>query len=268
MKMQKDFCQYWVSKMDWLKFFNSFFRSDKGINGQAHEGFAIMSAGGSCNIDKENLKNLCQDASFVLACDRGYDLLEKNGLAADLIIGDFDSSITLNNMDTRKKLTAEEKIRTYPERKNKTDSELGLDILYEKNIKNVVFIGGLGSRPDHSLVNLFFLKKYAMKGMNIVLLDQSYFVGYILPGSYNFEIPENIFEKPETINSKNTYVSFLALDEGLEISLEGFDYNLENTRLEPCSSLGVSNHIFKEDNEVRVKGKKGQGLFFLYSHEK
>ncbi len=253
--------------MNWSEFFRDFFSSRKISAGKAEDDFALMVAGGDCNIDEENLKKLCRQASYILACDRGFDILAKNCLSADLVIGDFDSSSNLKETEIRKRLAEEDKLKTYPERKNKTDSELGLDILFEKNYKNVVFIGGLGTRLDHSLANLLFLKKYTAMGMNLVMLDKNYFSGYILTGIYNFKRPEEIFSGKDSINSENTYVSFIALDEGLEISLEGFDYNLESTEIGACSSLCVSNHIFENNNKVVLKGPENQGLYFIYSHE-
>lgn len=250
--------------MDWKFFFKELFLNSDLEKTENIEDFALMVAGGSFNIDKNIFYDIYKQASFVLACDRGLDILAKYQLAPDLILGDMDSSLDFNEL----KLNNDNKnFQLFPVRKNKTDSELGLDFLLEKKYKNVIFLAGRGSRLDHSIANFSFLHAFASKGMNVVMLGENYMATFLKNGKYRLPLPDSFFISEGKDINKETYVSFITFEDEVRVSLKGFDYDIPVTEVKSFSSLCISNHICNVDNLVSIYADGEKGLFLLYSLE-
>ncbi len=87
------------------------------------------------------------DISFVVAADSGYHLAEELDFKPNLIVGDMDSIQNFNEL----KSTVPEKIKSYPQAKNETDTEIGLRICREHGLNENIIAGGGGGRLDHIL---------------------------------------------------------------------------------------------------------------------
>lgn len=83
--------------------------------------------------------------SFVIAADSGLARAEAAGIVPDLIVGDMDSLSDLGMLDKY----PEEKIRRCPRDKDRTDTELALDLMRERGVDEIVLFGGGGGRFDH-----------------------------------------------------------------------------------------------------------------------
>ena len=197
---------------------------------------ALLVSGGEV-LDFEILKKLGENANYILCADKGTDYCLKIGLVPDIIVGDLDSiSEDSLKIVEKKKIP----IKKFPTRKNSTDTELAVDYLIEKNFKDITIFGAIGSRMDHTLANIFLLKK----------LKDEKVVGRIID-KYNTIY---LVDTELTIYNKNDYyLSIIPItDNGVLISLEGFEYNLEKTRISFGSTLGISNSIQKSKGHIRV----------------
>ncbi|MDR2900768.1 MAG: thiamine diphosphokinase [Treponema sp.] len=119
------------------------------------KGIAII--GGECP-QKERLQNIIPVNDFsqtikIVAADSGLIFIEEAGFVPDFIVGDMDSLDDLRRLEKYPK----EKIIQYPQDKDYTDTELALDLLWEKGCDEVWIIGGGGGRIDHlfALYSLF-----------------------------------------------------------------------------------------------------------------
>lgn len=92
-----------------------------------------------------HIEALVEESSYIIAADSGYDYLLRNNITPDIVAGDMDSIENIDALDS----IPEEKIQRHSVEKDKTDTEIGLDILWEKNIKDITIIGGGGGRLDH-----------------------------------------------------------------------------------------------------------------------
>jgi thiamine pyrophosphokinase len=110
------------------------------------KGIAII--GGECP-SKEVLKKIIQVEDLLIAADSGLIPLEEAGFVPHFIVGDMDSLDTLERL----KKYPREIIIQYPKDKDYTDTELALELLWEKGCDEVWIIGGGGGRID----NLFAL---------------------------------------------------------------------------------------------------------------
>jgi len=100
----------------------------------------------------------CAMGALLIAADSGLILAEAAGIRPDWIVGDMDS------------LRGEDRLRSYPpERvirhiadKDYTDTELALDLLWEKGCDEAWIIGGGGGRVAHlfGIRDLFERKKF------------------------------------------------------------------------------------------------------------
>ena len=104
---------------------------------------------------------LAEEADIVAAADSGLEAAEKAGLKPDWIVGDMDS------LDSQKRLEKYPAaiVRRFPEAKDFTDTELALELLWEKGCSEICIAGGGGGRLDHLLAirSLFEREKYPQR---------------------------------------------------------------------------------------------------------
>jgi thiamine pyrophosphokinase len=90
-------------------------------------------------------RELSRDAGVVAAADSGLLLAERAGVRPDWIIGDMDSL----GDETRLLAYPPDRVLRYPADKDWTDTELALELLWEKGCDTAVLIGGGGGRAAH-----------------------------------------------------------------------------------------------------------------------
>ena len=189
-----------------------------------------MIAGGDIS-NYDFVSGLVNDNDFVVCADGGIISCEKLGLKAQVIVGDFDStdyeyvvnSIACSNAQI---------LRLNPS-KDYTDTEFALDYLIEKGFKQILLIGALGGRVDHTIANIFLMEKYHNLGADVCIADEKNVLRYA-KGSTVF------------INKSNMkYISVLPLEDAV-VSGEGLKFPMTRVLLKRASSLGVSNEV-KDD---------------------
>lgn len=177
------------------------------------------------------LKDLLISYDFIIAADSGYDHLKKVGIQPHILIGDFDSiSSVPENVQTIK----------YPSKKDATDFSLCLEYCFVNGITKVDVYGAWGNRADHSLAAVFTMQQYCYKGMDIQIIGEN----------TTMFIVNDYCKLPKF----DGYISIFALVEAAKgVTLNGFEYPLNDYTLESCSPLGVSNRIIDEYGKISVK---------------
>jgi thiamine pyrophosphokinase len=120
--------------------------------------FGIVFAGAE-GPQPQRLKRLLEGTAgaLLVAADSGLLLAEAAGLKPDWVIGDMDSLGISKSSDCVKSVDGEERLRAYPpERvirhatdKDFTDTELALDLLWDKGCDEAWIAGGGGGRIAH-----------------------------------------------------------------------------------------------------------------------
>ena len=87
----------------------------------------------------------------------------------DIVLGDFDS---IDRGDFRELEAAGAEILRYPVEKDMTDSELAVDTAIKSGGSRVILLGSFGSRLDHSISNLFLLKKLHDANVEGIIADE------------------------------------------------------------------------------------------------
>jgi thiamine pyrophosphokinase len=209
----------------------------------------IIIVSGGALVDRDYFYKIIRKTKkrHIICCDGGARHLEQSAIIPDVIIGDMDS---IDDQQLEKYFRKGTKIIRYPENKDLTDTELALD--YAMNLKpEAIFIwAASGGRLDHTLANVFLLRKAKQKGIRTYLADE-YCEAFLSD-------KEEFF-----INQKGQTVSILALSSRVTgICLSGFLYPLKMASMKMGESRGISNIIQNERASLRFE--KGSLLVVKY----
>ncbi|MCX8129016.1 MAG: thiamine diphosphokinase [Clostridia bacterium] len=191
-----------------------------------------------CIRDYSYYEKYFSEAEFVIGVDGGAMHLRKFGIQPDLMLGDFDS-INEEDMGFFRGIGTE--IMTFPAEKDMTDTELALNVAVDRGYKKILIIGGLGTRADHSLSNIFLLKHLHEKNIKGVIVDEHNEI-VLIDG------------KIELRREKNVKVTLIPLSEKVEgVTTKGLYYPLDEATIEMGSTWGVSNEFADDIAEVTIK---------------
>jgi thiamine pyrophosphokinase len=178
-----------------------------------------------------------------IAADSGYNNAARLGEKVDVFIGDMDSvgAVSLPK--------GTEVVRLKPE-KDVTDTQAAVELAFDRGCREIVIIGGIGTRLDHSLSNLYILENMYLRGVHCILDNGKNRVRY----TRNCEL---------IAKSHFRYLSLIAADPIVKgVTVEGCKYPLKNERLTRDLQFAVSNEIV--ENCAFVSVKRG-GIFIIES---
>ena len=172
----------------------------------------------------------------IIAVDSGANVLYEYKTIPDYIIGDFDS---INSKVLAHYESCSNVIRS-PIEKDETDTELAIRKAIGLNASEIVILCATGSRLDHTLGNIFLLKKVQGYGIACVLVDDE----------QEISLMDN---KKEFFSMQGKTVSLISLtDKTTDIRTEGFYYPLKGEVLTFGETRGISNIINEEYASVEI----------------
>jgi thiamine pyrophosphokinase len=187
------------------------------------------------------LRALVADAELLICADGGLRHARALGRAPQLVVGDFDSAPPALAAWARRHRA---KLLTYPEAKDKTDTELALDAAAARGIREIDFIAAMGGRPDHALANLLLLVRARRLGITARIHD----------GRCLLFLVDDARPLPA---ARGDTLSLIALSESVAgVTTAGLGYPLKDGTLALGSSLGISNVVLSVPAAVSV----GNGL--------
>ena len=193
---------------------------------------AYIYIGGDVSAD---LREAPTPEDLTIAADGGWHNAVKLGVIPRVLLGDFDSIGT----DT---LPEAEEIFEVPAEKDRTDTQLAVDLALSRGAEEIIIIGGLSGRLDHTVANLSILEYLSGRRVHALLTDGRNRVrflkdsGTILP------------------RSEYTYFSLLLVGEKAKgVSVRGAKYPLENAKLTRQVQYAVSNEIVGNCALVEVR---------------
>ncbi len=179
-----------------------------------------------------------EKGDLVIAADAGYLTAKKMGVTPDILLGDFDTLGEENIPDGIECLRV-------PAEKNDTDTQLAVQVAIERGAGEIVIVGGMSGRIDHTLSTLAILEDlWERKSGRIfaTLTDGKNRVRFIRNGG-------TILPR-----SQYRYFSLIAADELVKgISLDGCKYPLKNGRISRRRQWAVSNEIVGNCTLIEVK---------------
>lgn len=199
---------------------------------------AFIYGGGS--ILAENIIEHPGKDDLVIAADSGYLNARALGERVDLLVGDLDSLGSASVPD------GIELVRLKCE-KDCTDTQAAVEIAVERGADDIVIVGGLGTRLDHSMSTLGILADMKARSVHC----------YITNGYNRVRYLEN--DSLLVARSGYKYLSLVALDGVCKgVSVEGCKYPLKNAKLSRSNQFAVSNEI--DGNVALVSVRKGAML--------
>lgn len=185
-----------------------------------------------------------KSGDFVIAADGGYATLYKRGIAANLVVGDFDSLGSVPNHPDVMRL---------PRIKDETDMGYALNQALERGYTRFVLLGGMGGRLEHTIANLQLLAYLNGRGALGILAGNGQAATVITNGSFAF---------PEVMSGFCSVFCQSGVARG--VTLEGLKYPLEDEELTGSFPLGVSNEFLGVP--ARVSVKEGTLLLIWENH--
>ncbi len=174
----------------------------------------------------------------IICADSGAAYIHAIGLVPHVIIGDMDSlSPGMLEYFTEQRC----KIIKFSERKNETDTQLALKYALDALPDEIYVFGAFGTRIDHTLANVSLLILGANKGIQIKLIDEW--------------CEAFVVKRACTIGGEpGQTVSLLPLSDNVTgITIEGFEYPLNNGAMEIGIPYGVSNRLTAARGVICVK---------------
>lgn len=186
-------------------------------------------------VTPEMAQDLAETADYIIAADGGQNRAREFGLQPDCVIGDFDSTTLNEDFDCL--------YITYPTEKDLTDTEAALTHALEKGCRNVILLGGMGGRLDHTMGNIGLLDKYYSSFDHMEFID----------GKNRMEL---LRDSDRTLKRdvRYKYFGLVSLNaEASGIDIRGAKYELTGASLERASTLGVSNEFSEDTVTIRVQ---------------
>ena len=203
---------------------------------------AFIYTGGAVRID--GITEHPKSDDLRIAADSGYLTAKALGDRIDIAVGDFDS------MSADMIPDGVELLRV-PAEKDVTDTQLAVETALNRGADQLVIIGGMSGRLDHTLSNIFILEDLTDADVYAIMTDGQSRVRFVRSGSALIG------------RSGFRYLSIIAADPKVKgVTAEGCRYPLKNATLRRRCQYAVSNEI--TGNCALISVKKG-GIFIVES---
>jgi thiamine pyrophosphokinase len=178
---------------------------------------------------------------LLIGADRGALYLVEHGYQPDMALGDFDS-VSAEEL-ARIETNSRSLLSCDPVWKDLTDTEMAFMWALEQQVEEIVLLGVLGTRWDHSLANVHLLRKALEAGCRCRIIDAHNELS-LVDGRGPHQVTRGRY----------SHVSLLPLSlEVTGITLEGFQYPLTDATLSIGQSLGISNVLLGEEGTIMVR---------------
>ncbi len=179
---------------------------------------------GDFNFYKERFSS----DNVILCADGGANFAYRLGWLPQLIVGDMDSILP----EVKEYFTTQEvAFKKFPRRKDFTDTQLVLTIAHNMGATEIIMLGTLGKRLDHTMSNLYGCIDLVQQGIKITHLSPRGTIHLV-----NKEI--QIKGQPGDL------VSILCLSEAARgVTTRGLEYSLDHVMLEKKFPYAISNTL-------------------------
>jgi thiamine pyrophosphokinase len=164
---------------------------------------------------------------LVIAADAGLDHAQVDGVAADIVIGDFDS--------VQGSVPDDARTLRLPAQKDDPDMLSALKVGWNRGAREFHILGGLGGRIDHTIANIQLMGLLSRHGGIGFLYGEGAIVTAITDGELAFE--------PHAAVLGGMVSVFAQSDEARDVNEPGLKYQLRHATLTNGVVQGVSNEF-------------------------
>ena len=180
-----------------------------------------------------------QKNDFILCADGGYKIAKQEQITPHLLIGDFDSFI--------ENLPEKIEIIKHPVEKDDTDTLLCIKYAIEQDYEDIVIIGGMGGRIDHTLSNLQSMS-WAMDFWKSKKLKRSI---YMCDAKNKvFFLQDSTIDLEGHVGDKISLISYT--DKCIGVFTNGLKWALCDAVLTNSSPIGISNEFIDSTASISV----------------
>jgi len=182
-------------------------------------------------------KNLLKDVDIIICADGGVNNAKKIGVTPDFIIGDLDSadsSILDFYKNTKTKVIKDTN-------QDKTDLELALSLAESLDPHEILILGAIGDRIDHTLANILCLNKIK-PGIKAQIIDDKNTV-------------ELVDKKIDIVGNKDDIVSVIPLTDVSGLSYTGLKW-LVSDKHTKFGWFGISNRLTQNNATISLSEGK------------
>lgn len=188
---------------------------------------------GGLGPGRDVIERFVAGVDLVCACDSGYELALELNLEPDVVVGDMDSISSHTLLEN----VPQDRLETYPEAKDETDTEIGIRTAKEHGASEIVLIGGGGGRLDH----LF--------GILSIFHRDPQLVTWLTEG----EVITQITGRLECRGMAGRLVSFFPLaGEPCSMSTSGLKWPLDELRW-AVGDVGISNEVSEDRLVIQMR---------------
>lgn len=179
-----------------------------------------------------------------IAADSGYNNAARLGERIDIFVGDMDSVGAVS-------LPKSTEVVTLNPEKDLTDTQAAVELAIDRGCRDIIIIGGIGTRLDHTVSNMYILEDMHRRGIYALLVNGKNRVRYINSTSALIA------------KSQYKYISVIAADAAVKgVDIDGCKYPLKNARLDRALQFAVSNEI--SEGCCLISVRRG-GVFIIES---
>jgi thiamine pyrophosphokinase len=182
-------------------------------------------------------KNLLKNIDIIICADGGATNAKKMNIIPDYIIGDLDSTSSdiLEFFKNKKTKIIKDN------NQNKTDMELAISLAESLNPNEILILGAIGYRIDHTIANILCLNKIK-SNIKTQIID-------------NKNIIELVDNSKNIIGEKNEIISIIPLTDVTDLTYDGMKWLVKNKNTE-FGWFGISNKLTKKKANISLsKGK-------------
>jgi thiamine pyrophosphokinase len=189
----------------------------------------VIIANGDLEYTSEITKTI-KNAQLIISADGGARHLRALNILPHVIIGDFDSIHKKDYTFFQKKQV---KIINFPLKKDYTDTQLCVSYALEHEASDITLFGVTGSRVDHTIANIFLLKRVAELNIPARIINRHNEI-YIVTNHLELK------------GHPKELLSIIPVTPDVTgVTLTGLEYPLHNAHMKMGESLGISN-VFNE----------------------
>lgn len=185
------------------------------------------------------------DDAIVIAADGGALHAQALGVIPHILIGDMDS---LGKEKAEALAQQGVRVITFPTDKNETDTHLAIEYAVSLGAKQITVLGGMGTRMDHTLGNLFLIFNAAFKDVTIIFKDERQEI--------------SLLKNNTTIQGQQGETfSLITLNTIKGLNITGAKFPLINADVNFGSSLTLSNEF--HDENVVISWSEGEKILLV-----
>ncbi len=184
-------------------------------------------------------RRMLDPQDLLIAADGGLEHMLRLAVLPHLLIGDLDS-VDASQLPHLEASGTE--IRRYPPEKDETDLELAVQAAVQLGCAELLILGGLGGRLDHTLGNLALLAQSTLAEVSARLED-------------GIEEAFLIRSQAQIVGSPGDIVSLIPFQgDAVGVTTSGLKYPLNAETLHAHQTRGISNEMLSASAEVRLEG--------------